>query len=70
MINEDFRFFYAMNAPFGTSDYHVAPLSELDDGYNDIVILRARNAGRCALMRTLLSVGPGDYFTNNGEIRR
>ena len=59
-----------MNAPFGTYDLHVAPLSEIDDGFNDIVILRAQNAGRCTLIRTLLSVGPGDYFTNNGEVRR
>ena len=58
-----------MNAPFATYDMHAAPLSEIDDGYNDIIILRAQNSGRCQLARMLLSVMPGDYFTPNGEVR-
>lgn len=59
-----------MNAPFATYDMHAAPLSDIDDGFNDIIILRAQNAGRCTTLRMLLNVMPGDYFTETGEIRR
>ena len=70
MINQNFRFFVAMNAPFAASDVHLAPLCDVDDGCNDIVILRAPNAGRCNMGRLLTSMETGDYFTETGDIRR
>ena len=59
-----------MNTPFATYDMHVAPLSEIDDGFNDIIILRAQNAGRCRTLRMLTNCETGTWFTETGEIRR
>ena len=69
-VNENFQFFVAMNAPFAATDVHLAPLSELDDGYNDLVLLRGANGGRVRMARLLTNMETGDYFTETtGAIR-
>ena len=60
----------AMNAPFAASDLNIAPLSDVDDGFNDLVILRGVNGGRVRMARLLLSIDNGDYWTETGNIRR
>ena len=70
MINQNFRFFVAMNAPFAATDVLLTPLSNVDDGCNDIILLRGPNAGRCAMARLLTASEKGNYFTENGDIRR
>ena len=59
----------AMNTPFAASDMEIAPLSEVDDGVNDLVMLRGNNGGRIRMARMLTSIDHGDYFTERGEIR-
>ena len=59
-----------MNTPFAASDVHIAPLSEVDDGVNDLILLRGQNGGHCAMGRLLTSMETGDFFTETGEIRR
>ena len=56
--------------PFLSFNVHMAPLSKVDDGCNDIVALRRANGGRWSLIRTLLSMESGDYFNLNeqGEV--
>ena len=39
IVNQNFRFFVAMNTPFASTDIHLAPLSDVDDGFNDLVML-------------------------------
>ena len=59
----------AMNTPFAASDMEIAPLSEVDDGFNDLVMLRGNNGGRIRMARLLTSIESGAYFTQRGEIR-
>lgn len=40
LVNQNFQFFVAMNTPFAAKDVHLAPVSDVDDGYNDLVMLR------------------------------
>ena len=58
-----------MNAPFAATDVHLAPLSDVDDGFNDLIILRGAVGGKIRMARLLLSMDNGDYFTETGEIR-
>ena len=39
IVNQNFAFFVAMNTPFASTDIHLAPLSDVDDGFNDLVML-------------------------------
>ena len=41
----------------------------MDDGCNDIIMLRGPNGGHIRMARLLLSFEDGDYFDENGEIR-
>ena len=59
-----------MNAPFAATDVHLAPLSDVDDGFNDLVMLRGANGGKIRMARLLLAIETGEYFTENGDIRR
>ena len=59
-----------MNAPFAATDIHVAPLSDVDDGFNDLVMLRGQHGGRCRMINMLLSIDEGTYFSETGEINR
>ena len=52
----------AMNAPFAASDMRLSPLSDVDDGYNDLITLRAQNGGRVRMARLLLAIDNGEYF--------
>lgn len=62
-INQNFQYFVAMNAPFVSFDNNIAPLSQLDDGCNDLVILRGQNGGRVRMTRMLLEMEKGAYFS-------
>ena len=55
-----------MNAPFAATDIHVAPLSDVDDGFNDLVMLRGQHGGRCRMINMLLSIDEGTYFSETG----
>ena len=70
MINQNFQFFVAMNAPFAATDVHLAPLSDVDDGTNDLIMLRGQFGGHCRMARMLTSMETGQFFTERGEIRR
>ena len=59
-----------MNAPFAATDTLIAPLSDVDDGYNDLVMLRGANGGKIRMTRLLLALDNGEYFTETGDIRR
>ena len=59
-----------MNAPFAATDVHMAPLSDVDDGFNDIILLRSPFGGKVRMARLLLGMETGDFFTRNGGIRR
>ena len=59
-----------MNCPFAASDVHMAPLSEVDDGFNDIVILRGQNGGKIRMARLLLALDNGEFFTEAGSVHR
>ena len=41
----------------------------MDDGCNDLIMLRGPNGGHITMARLLLSFEEGDYFTETGEIR-
>lgn len=71
MLNTNFQFFVAMNTPFAASDVHLAPLSDIDDGCNDIVVLRGENGGRIRMASLLLALDNGEYFSLNehGDVR-
>jgi len=58
-----------MNAPFAATDVHLAPLSDVSDGFNDLVMLRGANGGRVRMARLLTGVETGNYWTENGDIR-
>ena len=53
----------AMNTPFAASDMEIAPLSEVDDGFNDLIMLRGNNGGRVRMTRLLPAMESGEYFT-------
>ena len=53
----------AMNTPFAASDMEIAPLSEVDDGFNDLIMLRGNNGGRVRMTRLLTAMESGEYFT-------
>ena len=63
IINQNFQFFMAMNTPFAASDMEIAPLSEVDDGFNDLIMLRGNNGGRVRMTRLLTAMESGEYFT-------
>ena len=53
-----------MNVPFMGETMKFAPLSRINDGFNDIVL--SRYGSRCRLIHTLLREDSGDYFEENG----
>lgn len=57
-----------MNTPFAASDVHLAPLSDVDDGFNDLIMLRGPNGGRVRMARLLTGIENGEYWNQNGEI--
>jgi len=69
-MNQNFQFFVAMNTPFAASSVHLAPLSDLDDGYNDIISLRGQHGGKIRMARLLLNLDDGTFFQENGEVRQ
>jgi len=70
MVNTNFQFFVAMNAPFAASNVHLAPLCDLDDGCNDIVVLTGEHGGMIRMANLLLSVDNGEYYAldEHGEV--
>ena len=54
--------FIACNTPFVASDFNIAPLSNVDDGQNDIVMINFANGGTCRLARYLIDMEEGNYF--------
>lgn len=54
----------AMNTPFVTKGENLAPMSSIDDGFNDLVYqtVEGTGAGRCALIKLLLAEEKGNYF--------
>jgi len=69
-MNQNFQFFVAMNTPFAASSVHLAPLSDVDDGYNDIISLRGQHGGKIRMARLLLNLDDGTFFQENGEVRQ
>ena len=59
-----------MNTPWAASDVHLAPVSDVDDGYNDIVTLRGQFGGRCRMASLLTALEDGSYFNEQGEVNR
>ena len=55
------------NLPFLTKDTKQAPLADIDDGFNDLII-QERRVGRCQFANYLLKMDKGDYFTNTGRL--
>lgn len=66
-MNTNFQFFTAMNTPFLSFDVHLAPLSQVNDGYNDIVCLTAENGGKISMANFLLAMDHGEYFSVDDE---
>jgi hypothetical protein len=50
-IEDDFTFLCINNMPFITIDDHIAPLSVIDDGYNDYIGQRGANGTRVKLTK-------------------
>ena len=59
-----------MNAPFAATDMQLAPLSEVDDGFVDLILLRSQFGGFCRMASLLTRMEKGDYFDERGNIRR
>ena len=70
MQNEDFVHFIACNTPFVASDFEMCPLSQINDGQNDIVFMTFENGSTIKLARYLLDMEKGDIFNQDGSIRR
>ena len=62
--------FVATNTPFIATDMRMSPLSNIDDGHNDIVMLTFENGGTCRLGRCLIDMEEGNSFNEDGTIRR
>ena len=63
--NTDFAFFVAMNTPWASFNVHLAPYSQVNDGCNDIVCMRAENGGKCTMINLLTSIDNGTYYEVN-----
>lgn len=70
MLNQNFQYFMAMNAPFASTEMKLAPLSDVSDGFVDLILLRGQFGGFCRMASLLTRMETGDYFGENGEIRR
>ncbi len=60
MRDGPFTLLSILNVPWIDYRYKVAPLVEINDGLNDIIIMG--NVGRCQLIKQLLNMNTGDYF--------
>mmetsp|Transcript_34250 Transcript_34250/g.42326 ORF Transcript_34250/g.42326 Transcript_34250/m.42326 type:complete len:93 (+) Transcript_34250:1175-1453(+) len=61
-----------MNTPYAASNVHLAPLSEVNDGCNDLICLTAANGGKFTMAKLLLAIDEGEYYdvNENGDIER
>lgn len=63
MRDGPFAFLTILNVPWIDHKIKMAPLCEINDGLNDIVVMG--NAGRCQIVKQLLNMSDGDYFQTN-----
>lgn len=56
------------NAPWISNHFNPAPMSKIDDGFNDITFQTAERS-RCQLATALISLDNGEYFNKNGTMK-
>ena len=61
IIEDDFIFVWAMNAPWAAHDMNVAPNARLDDGAIDVLAMR-RGTPRWEVLKALLLCGKGKHL--------
>ena len=62
VFNDKFNFFLANNTKFISENNYTSPLSELDDGKNDILFLRNEDSGKYLLFKELL------FYLTDGDM--
>ena len=60
-IGNDFKYLIIMNCPYIAKTFYAAPMSELDDGTNDIIMMNM-DRSRWKFFNFLLSMEEGNYF--------
>ena len=67
--NDQWNVFITNNIRFSSEDLSTHPLSELDDGYNDLFLIpQSKGGGRWPLLRYLISdIDKGDYFNDDNN---
>jgi len=69
-VNGNFLYFVATNTPFIGFSMNFSPLSEINDGLNDIMYSIDTEGGRCGLLNILcFSADDGDYFDRMGALK-
>lgn len=62
VFNDKFNFFLANNTKFISESNYTSPLSELDDGKNDILFLKSEDSGKYLLFKELV------YYLDDGDM--
>ena len=67
--NDQWNIFITNNIRFSSEDLSTHPLSELDDGYNDLFLIpQSKGGGRWPLLRYLISdIDKGDFFNDDNN---
>ena len=63
-IEDDFKYLNIYNVPWITQTVNAAPIQKLDDGTNDITLMKG-SCRRSQLAKVLIKQDGGDYFLHN-----